>query len=101
MARATPDVDAVERVARVREYRLVLLEPRIEGMKVEHDAVGQVGIGRAKRGVLAPLANGLHREGVAVRRVDSERKAAVQKLVIVRAIMYGSAGLEVTVELRR
>ena len=74
VARGGPDVDPVERVARVAEERLVLLPP-VEGVEVEDHVVGEV-VG-PEPGAGAVVDPDVH--GVAVGGVDRERHGRVQQ----------------------
>jgi hypothetical protein len=72
VARAAPGVDAVERVARMGEDRLVLLEPLVEGREVEHHVARQVLVGGPEGGRLERRAGRAQVERLAVGGVGGE-----------------------------
>ena len=76
--RAVTDVDPMEGVARVAEEPLVLLEPLVEGLEVEHHVGGEVRVRGPERRLVAHLPVHAQVRGLALGRMRRERDPGMQ-----------------------
>ncbi len=79
LPRTGDHVDSMEGVTRMGHVGLILFEPRVEGLEIEHNIPGQVGVSEAEPGTRAVVPVGAHVDGFPVGCVDGEREGRVQQ----------------------